>query len=229
MFDPEMLSGGSAEKNIISMKDALLKILGWISRNPTVFASLASAVVAASVALIVFAVTQFLTQKRDRTRFLTPKLEELYLLLNKVAEDNTRFFKLIYLTLEGNPGAREEIGAMDESDLYGHATAKRIIMYIRLYFPCLSRIHQLLFAAQRDLNQLIFQLHSKTPPEVADVMNASGRVGHFLRLMEEEIIANRDHLLGDHWLPKPYKRTGLDAIEAVVPPPDGPVMNLPDS
>jgi len=211
------------------MKNPIVKILDWISGNPSVFASLASAVIAASVALLVFAVTQFLTHKRERTQFLTPKLEELFLLLNKVAEDNARFFKLIYLSLEGNTVARQEIGSMDDLDLYGHATAKRIIMYIRLYFPRLSRIHQLLFAAQHDLNQLIFRLQSKTPPDLADVVNASGRIGHFLRLMEEEIIGNRDHLLGDHFLPKPYKRTTQDAIEATVPPPDGPVMNLPDS
>jgi hypothetical protein len=160
---------------------------------------------------------------------LTTKLEELYLLLNKVAEDNTRFFKLSYLSAEGNAHARQEIGSTDELDLYGHRIAKRIIMYIRLYFPRLSGIHQLLFAAQRDLNQLIFQIHSTTPPRPADIVSASGRVGHFLRLMEEEIIRNRDHLLGDRFLPKRYKKTMPDAIKGEIPPPNGPIINLPDS
>lgn len=202
--------------------------MDWISKNPTVFASITSAVIAASVALIVFAITQFLTSKRDRTRFLTPKLEELYLLLNKVAEDNARFFKTIYLCLEGNQKARDQLSSMDDLELYGHRTAKHIIMYIRLYFPRLSRIHQLLFAAQRDLNKLIFQLYSKTPPDFAVVERASGRVGHFLRLMEEEIISNRDHLLGDCLLPKRYRKTTQDEIDAESPAPDGPVMNRLD-
>jgi len=136
--------------------------MDWITKNPSAFASLISAVIAASAALTVFAITQLLTSKRDRTRFLTPKLEELYLLLNKVAEDNARFFKIIYLCLEGNQRAREQLASMDEQEIYGHRTAKHIIMYIRLYFRRLSRIHQLLFAAQCDLNQLIFQLHSNT-------------------------------------------------------------------
>jgi hypothetical protein len=207
----------------------MTNILNWITRNPSAVAPLASAVIAASVALLVFAITQFLTHKRERTQFLTPKLEELYLLLNKVAEDNTRFFKLIYLSLEGSPDARHEIGSIDDLDLYGHSTAKRMIMYIRLYFPRLSRIHQLLFAAQRDLNQFVFQLHSETPPDLVNVVNASGRVGHFLRLMEEEIISNRDHLLGDYFIPRLYRDTTQDAIKAEIPPPDGPIMNLPDN
>ena len=210
------------------MNNTIAKLLDLIGRNPSAFLSLISAVIAASAALLVFAVTQFLTHKRERVQFLTPKLEELYLLLNKVAEDNTRFFKLAYLSLEGNADARSAIASMDDIELYGHATAKRIIMYIRLYFPRLSRVHQLLFAAQRELNELLFQLHSKTPPDLADVVNASGQVAHFLRLMEEEIIRNRDHLLGDHFLPKRYTETTQDAIKAVVPPPKGPIMNLPN-
>lgn len=207
----------------------MTKILNWITANPSAFASLISAVIAASVALFVFAVTQFLTHKKGRTQFLTPKLEELYLLLNETAENNVTFFKLIYLCLEGDVHARQRIQAMDDLDLYGHRTAKRIIMYIRLYFPRLSWIHQLLFAAQRDLNQLMFDLHSETPPELSDVLTASGKVGHLLRLMEEEIITNRDQLLADHILPKRYRKTTQAALEAETPPPAGPIMNLPNN
>lgn len=118
---------------------------------------------------------------------------------------------------------------MDEFEVYGHGTAKHIIMYIRLYLPRLTRIHQLLFAAQHDLNQLIFQLNSKTPPGFAAVESASGRVGHFLRLIEEEIIRNRDHLLGDHLLPKRYRRTTQEEIDGESPAPGGPVMHRLDS
>jgi hypothetical protein len=199
--------------------------MDWISKEPAAFASLSSAVIAASVALIVFAITQYLTGKRDRTRFLMPKLEELYLLLNSVSEDNANFFKIIYLCLEGNQSARQKLNSMNELDLYGHKTAKRIIMYIRLYFPWLSQIHQLLFAAQRDLNDLVFEMHSNEPPDFETIQHASGRVGHFLRLMEQEIIRNRDHLLGDHVLPKRYAHTSQNDIGAESLPPNGPVMS----
>jgi len=207
----------------------MTEILNWITANPSAVVSLVSAVIAASVALFVFAVTQFLTHKRERTQFLTPKLEELYLLLNEIAENNVTFFKLIYRCLEGDAHARQEMEGMDDLHVYGHRTAKQIIMYIRLYFPRLSRIHQLLFAAQRDLNQLIFYLHSETPPKLSDVVTASGRVGHFLRLMEDEIIRNRDHLLSDHILSKRYRKTTQAAIEAEIPPPGGPIMSAPNN
>src|SRR5437868_1033691 len=71
----------------------------------------------------------------------------------------------------------------------------------------------------------VWQLHTETPPDLADVVDASGRVGHFLRLMEQEIITNRDYLLSDHILPKRYKKTSQTAIEAEIPPPDGPIMS----
>ena len=188
-----------------------------------------SAIIAASVALIVFAVGQFLTRKRERTQFLATKLEELYLHLNQVSEDNARFFKLIYLCIEGDTHARQGIGSIDDLDLYGHRVAKQIIMYICLYFPRLSKIHKLLFAAQSDLNQLIFQLHSDKPPDIAEVVTASGRIGHFLGLMEAEVIRNRDYLLKDFVLVKRYKKTTQEEIEAETLPPDGPIMNLPNN
>jgi hypothetical protein len=105
----------------------MTKFLYWISANPSAFASLVSAIIAASVALIVFTVTQFLASKKERTQFLTPKLETLYLLLNKVSEDNTKFFKLIYLILDGNSQAREQLAAMDDLELYGHRTSKEAL------------------------------------------------------------------------------------------------------
>jgi len=110
-------------------------ILKWISENPGAFASLISAIIAASAAVTVFAVTQFLTYKRERTQFLTPKLEELYLLLNEMSENNVDFFKLICRCVEGNVLAKKEMDSMDELDLCGFRKAKKIIMYIRLYFP----------------------------------------------------------------------------------------------
>jgi hypothetical protein len=204
----------------------MTKLLNWISNNPSGFVSLISAVIAASVSLMVFTIGQFLARRRERTQFLTPKLEELYLLLNKVSEDNVKFFGLAYLSLQGDARAREELASKEDIELYGHTTAKKIVMYIRLYFPKLSRIHQLLFAAQRDLNQLMFQLHTSTPPDSEAIVEASERVGHFVRLMEEEIIANRDQLLRDYFFQKPYKKTTQQAMEAKIPRPDGPVTNL---
>ena len=90
-----------------------MKFLNWLSGNP----SAAASVIAASVALLVFTFGQFLTGRRDRTQFLMPKLEELYLLLNNVAEDNVKLFRLIYLALDGDHEAIREISTMEEVEL----------------------------------------------------------------------------------------------------------------
>jgi hypothetical protein len=51
-----------------------------------------------------------------------------------------------------------KLAHMDDLDVYGHLTAKKMMMLVRLYFPKLSRILQFLFAAERDLNQRTWSL-----------------------------------------------------------------------
>jgi hypothetical protein len=204
----------------------LQDFFNWLKTNPGATASLASALVAASVALIVFALTQFIVRRREQTRLLTSKLEELYLVLNQVAEDNAKFCKLVLLSVSGDKGAMQQTIATDDSEIYGHRSAQRIIMYIRLYFPQLSRIHQLLFSAQSRLNILIFALHTQAPPSFEEVLAAGGYVGHFIRLMEQEIISNRDALLKDGYLRR-YKYTTQQQIDAEIPPPPDPVFAPP--
>jgi hypothetical protein len=119
---------------------------------------------------------------------LAPKLEELYLLLNEASEQNARQSKLLYLSVKLDDEAKQKLFEMDELDLYGLSRAKKIIMYIRLYFPNLAQIHQLLFAAEREFNMLKFDIYSEEQPTLADLIMAGGKVGHFLRLMEQEII-----------------------------------------
>jgi len=58
------------------------QIADWVSANPSAAASIGSAVIAASVALAVFAITQMIARKREATQLLLPKLEQLYVLLN---------------------------------------------------------------------------------------------------------------------------------------------------
>ena len=204
----------------------MAETLNWISTNPTAFASLTSAILAASVALFVFAVTQFLTHKKDRTQFLTSKLEGLYSSVNEVSRDNANVVKLICLSIEGDTRTRAKVYDLDEGDLYGHNLAKQIIMCIRLYFPELSSIHQQLFAAQRDLNNIVFTFFTDNPPNARSVLLAGGHVGHFVRLMEEEIVSNRDYLTRKFLFPRRYRKTSPEAIAAEAPPPDDPITSL---
>lgn len=199
----------------------MVNILQWISENPGAFASLISATIAASIALTVFALTQFISYRRERTQFLAPKLEELYLLLNETSEDNARFFKLVARASIGEKDALNVITTMEESTLYGLARAKRIIMYVRLYFPKLTTIHVLVFRAQQEFNDLTYQACGDEPPEIKDLVNSIGDVSHCLSLMEEEIIRNRDVLLSDYFFWKRYENTSKAALERKRPAPDG--------
>lgn len=200
----------------------------WIAANPAIFMSLVTAILAASVALIVMLSTHFLTQKRERTLFRTNKLESLYLLLNQVSENNTRHFKLVKFALMGDQASINQLHSIDELDLYGHRQAKQIIMLIRLYFPKLSSIHQALFSAQSDQNKLIFQLYTKTPPELNQVIEATGRISRLLRLMEEEMVRNQSYLLQDYSCLMHYKKTARKKIQADLELPEGPITSEND-
>ena len=69
--------------------------------------SLISAIIAAAVAIIVVVVNGTIARRQQRLQFLQPKLEELYLLLNEVAERNTRLFKLLAAVVEGDIEAKK--------------------------------------------------------------------------------------------------------------------------
>jgi len=66
-----------------------------IAEDSGASSSLISAMIAAAVAIIVVVVNGIIARRQQRLQFLQPKLEELYLLLNEVAERNTRLFKLL--------------------------------------------------------------------------------------------------------------------------------------
>lgn len=204
------------------------ELLFWITENQGIAGTIISAVIAAAVALIVFALTQIFTQKREQIRFLTPKLEELYLHLNGVASDNASLFKLTINCVEGNQAACKQLASIDELTLYGHSRAKEIIMLIRLYFPQLSKIHQHLFSAQRELNNKMWALLNAEPPSSDEIIFASGLVGHFNKLMEAELIKNRDALIGDYFFFKRFKGSTDEEISSVQPPPHDSIMSSPN-
>lgn len=194
-------------------------VSNWFAQNPGAFATLASACVAASVAFLVAVLTQFVTSRRDQIKFLTGKLEELYLLFNKSAEDNVTRFEGVDKWFHGILPEKRDIEKID--DLYGLNHNKRIIMLIRLYFPNLSFLHQQLFHTQRNLNDLYYSLFNGDAPSFEKFIQASGKLAHFLRLIEGEIIANRKKLTRDYWFFCRYKKTSHRDLEYVHNPPPG--------
>jgi hypothetical protein len=181
------------------------------------------------VALVVFAVTQFLTARRERAGLLVPKLEELYLALNQLTEENGTVCALGLRAIDGDVNAGGKLRDMSELDVYGHRIGKKIIMYIRLYFPKLGPIHQQVFGAQRKAHDLLYQIKVGHIPAMEDMLRAAGMVAHLVRLMEREIVNNRDSLIGDRlWRPR-YRSTTPEELAAVPPIPVEAWVTKPDA
>lgn len=207
------------------MRISFIEYLKAIAEDSGATSSLISAIIASAVAIIVVAVNATIARRQQRVQFLQPKLEELYLLLNEVAERNTRLFKLLAAVVEGDIGAKKHLEELDDLEVYGHLTAKKIIMLVRLYFPKLTRIHQLLFSAERKLSQKVWSLSMSEPIEMEELLEASGRVGHMLRLMEQEMVENQRFLLKATTVPRFYRQASEDEVLDVPPPPSGPPLS----
>jgi hypothetical protein len=188
----------------------------WLNANPSAFASLASATIAASVALVVFAVTQFITGKRNRAAFLTSKLEELYLLLNEMGEKNAAQFDLLMLCLAQDKSSTAKLREMGSVELFGGSRAKKMIMLIRLYFPQLTRIHQRLFAAELDYSKFKHRVREGDKIGRKELLSASFKVGRCIRLLENELITNQSVLLRSRFFPTKYRETSETEIQKVM-------------
>lgn len=139
-------------------------------------------------------------------------------------QEGASLFTLLVACSNGDIQAKKLLDEMDDLDVYGHLTAKKVVMLVRLYFPNLSRIHQFLFAAERQLNQQVWNLSTGEAPKLEFLLVASGKVGHMLRLMEQEMVANQSSLLRGKVFLRSYKSATSSEIEDVPPPPDGPPL-----
>lgn len=204
----------------------MIEYLRSLAKDSGATSSLISAMIAAAVAIIVVVINGTIVRRQQRLQFLQLKLEELYLLLNEVAERNTRLFKLLAAVVEGDIGAKKHLEGLDDLEVYGHLTAKKMVMLVRLYFPKLTRIHQRLFAAERELSQKNLSLSMNEAIALEELLEASGRVGHMLRLMEQEMVGNQGALLKTTTFPRFYRQAS-EAEVLDVPPPLGPPMAKP--
>lgn len=173
-----------------------------------------------AVTIALMALNQLFSRRQKRLQFLQPKIEELYQHLNDVAERNTRLFKLLLAVINGDLKAKENLDGLDELELCGHINAKKMIMLIRLYFPDLTRIHQYLFAAERQLGEQIWALSTNTPPTLEALIETSGKLGHMIRLMEQEMVTNQHRLLRSKLFSNAYRQATQLEIENVPPPPE---------
>jgi hypothetical protein len=162
----------------------------------------APAVVSAAVALVIASITEWRVSKRATRDLLTRKLEDVYVLVNQASEDNLERSRIVheYVATKG-----QRSGDQISEELYHYGLNKKISMFIKLYFPLLNQSQHRLFEAQRRLNQLIYRVifHGTVP--LAEFELLAARVAVTLRDLEQEMIDNRDILIGTR-SPRGYTR-----------------------
>ncbi len=176
----------------------------WLSQHPEAIVSISSAIVSAAVALIVVILSHWTTSKRERIEHLISKLEELYLLLNKTGELNLDNCNIILRGQNAPKKVMTQLQSLD--DVYCLKLHKKIVMYVRLYFPRLTHTHQKLFQSQLQLNKLVFNFLSSGNLPLPDIIETSRDVGKHLQTIEKEIIDNWPVLVGKRSILKFYKR-----------------------
>jgi hypothetical protein len=178
--------------------------VAWLSAAPQSAIAILTAVLAATVAVLVAALTQWILGRRARTELLTKKLEELYLALNEVSAHNLKRVEEALPLAAASPFNKPKIsgGSVERQGLDLH---KKIVMLVRLYFPALSTTHQAVFRHNSAVNTLIYNAESGPPLSEEQLLQLSGAYRDAFVAMEEEIILNRRLLVRDHLLPVRYK------------------------
>jgi len=176
--------------------------IAWLKDNPTIV-PLLTAFIGAGAALAGVYLTQRASSRRGNRELLSKKLEELYQLLNEAASDNVERYKI--LSSAYTDPEKYRLLELNVEKLYGLELNKKMVMYIRLYFPSLAKVHQKLFTTQRKLNELIYRIDEKDPPAWVEFDILFAQLGSCLRDMEEEMIKNRGLLTGERSLMR-YKR-----------------------
>jgi len=83
---------------------------------------------------------------------------------------------------------------------------KKILMYVRLYFPELKDTHIELFHGNRLIIEKIYELLEEGKIDQEEFIQVFVNFGNYIKRMEEEIITNRNTLIKDNILPAKYKR-----------------------
>ena len=177
--------------------------------NPAVIAAIVSTAISAAVAMIVVVADQNFSERQQRIQLLTPKLEELHLLVHEFGEHNDRMSSLFESSFRGDSEAKKELQSMDD----GFAKLKRIELMINLYFPDLTSTYLSLFVAKHE-QAINILFHLSFPSEGEERYRVFAKVNHIVGLMLQEIINNRERLRGQD-LTQDYRRTPQEKIENI--------------
>ncbi len=184
-------------------------LVTWLKAAPEGAVALTTAILAALVAVFITVLTQWILGRRARTELLTKKLEELYLALNDASAHNVARTNAAMPLTTATPFNRQNVSSTPV-EAVGLDLHKKIIMYVRLYFPQLAAAHQEVFIHNREVNMLIHE--AETGPQLSEerLMEFSFRYIEALKSMEGEIIVNRSVLVKDTLFPRRYRRMDIN-------------------
>jgi hypothetical protein len=196
------------------LRAIMTKLFGSIAQTTSVTITLSVALISAAVALVVAVLTQLATSRRARRELLTKKLEELFLLVNDAITDLWGSFKEVQqVFLNPEHLESESVFLQQTRNL---ELQKKMLMYVRLHFPRLSDSFVVVSDAQDRLNNLITGLYSgDSPPKSEDFDSAIGHYGRCIASFAEEMIINKDLLIGSSSWKRRYKRIDVPPADLV--------------
>jgi hypothetical protein len=192
------------------LRATMTKLIGWIQTAPVTI-TLSVALISAAVALVVAVLTQLATSRRARRDLLTKKLEELFLLVNDAMSDCMDSYKEVQQVLVHPAHIKSESVFLQQ--VRSLELQKKMLMYVKLYFPQLSESYAPVYKAHDQLNGLMIRLRSGPPPSSEEFGHAVAHYGGYIASLAEEIVTNKDMLTGSSAWRRKYKR--IDE-----PPPD---------
>jgi hypothetical protein len=189
-------------------------LIAWFSSAPQGAIAILTAALAAAIAVLVAVLTQWILGRRARTELLTKKLEELYLALNEVSAHNVKRVNEALPLASATPFSKPKITGETVEHL-GLDLHKKIVMLVRLYFPRLSKAHQVVFQRNSKVNMHIYEAETGPSLSIEQLLTLSGAYRDAVVAMEEELILNRRALVKDYLIPVHYKRV---VIQSTLPP-----------
>jgi hypothetical protein len=148
------------------------------------------ALISAAVAFVIFAFTQWGLHRREQSKLLLQKLEELYMLLLEVGERNGQRFDTFVTQISPDTVAIRAEPPLTLSEWFGIDLGQKLELYVSFYFPQLHNDLERLYKANRGMNAIYMRKDTGTL-RYSEIQEASSAVGEMVGAMQKRILAER--------------------------------------
>ncbi|WP_444956758.1 hypothetical protein [Microbulbifer sp. ZKSA002] len=170
------------------------------------------AIIAALVAILVFFLSQYFLARRNSVELKTTKLEELYLVLNELANEHTTRIGRITTIVNGDRTYLDDPEHVVK--LYLHDHNKKILMYVRLFFPALISAYREMYQVNKEVTKNIKELIYEGKGDQQKTLDIFKRFSATIKRLEAEIVYNKKTLVGENIRPvRHFKMSGFELPE----------------